>query len=180
MLKRFCSLVTISEHDEDWPIVSGRKASKVNVIKTFYESTWWCWVLLALASLALQATRTAGSDSIHEHLMFFGELGITLAFDFEIFLRVIATLPDWRSFFNHGNNLLDTILAIGSSIIQIPSIHNSTLYPWFTIFQLARFYRVILVVPRMRPLLVCSPSVVALLLMFRLRISSQCSGTCML
>jgi hypothetical protein len=45
------------------------------------------------------------------------------------------------------------MLAIGSTIIQIPVVHNSQAYPWLTIFQLARFYHVILEIPRMRPLL---------------------------
>jgi len=173
------SLVVIDEQDDNWAIISGRKARRVNIVKTFYEHTRWCWVLLALASLALQATRTDDADDIHEQLMYFGELGITIAFDIEIVLRVIATLPDWRSFLMHGNNWLDTVLAIGSSIIQIPVIHNSDVYPWFTIFQLARFYRVILEVPRMRPLLVRFPSVMALLLKFEFLASLQCSGTCM-
>lgn len=86
--------------------------------------------------------------------MYYGELGITIALDAEIALRFLAALPDWRSFFMHGQNWLDTILAVGSSVIQIPLIHDSAVYPWFTILQLARFYRVILEVPRMRPLLV--------------------------
>lgn len=86
--------------------------------------------------------------------LYYGELGITIAFDIELILRVFATLPHWRTFFQHGNNWLDTILAIGSTVIQLPAIQHSEVYPWFTIFQLARFYRVILVVPRMRPLLV--------------------------
>ena len=87
--------------------------------------------------------------------MRYGEIAITIALDFEIGLRILATLPNWRKFFQHGNNWLDTILAIGSTVIQIPVIRHSDLYAWFTIFQLARFYRVILVVPRMKPLLVC-------------------------
>ena len=90
----------------------------------------------------------------HRLVLINGEIAITIALDFEIGLRILATLPHWRKFFQHGNNWLDTILAIGSTIIQIPAIRNSDLYPWFTIFQLARFYRVILVVPRMKPLLV--------------------------
>jgi len=94
----------------------------------------------------------------HELALYYGELGITIAFDLEIILRVFATLHHWRTFFQHGNNWLDTILAIGSTIIQLPAIRHSELYPWFTIFQLARFYGIStesLVVPRMRPLLVC-------------------------
>lgn len=46
-------------------------------------------------------------------------------------------------------------LAAATATIQLPFIKNSSVYPWLTIFQLARFYRVILFVPRMRPLLVC-------------------------
>ena len=78
-------------------------------------------------------------------------------------LRVLASLPDWRRFFEHGNNWIDGILAIGCSVIQIPVVINSNVYSWFTVFQLARFYRVILVVPRMEPLLVSCPSLVLLL-----------------
>lgn len=73
-------------------------------------------------------------------------------------LRVLASLPVWRRFFEHGNNWVDHdgVLAIGCTVIQLPAVINSNVYPWFTIFQLARFYRVILVVPRMKPLLVSS------------------------
>ena len=131
---------------------------KVNVrsnpAKTIYSYTTWIWIILALAELTLQATRTVDVSPDHELAMFYGEIAITIAFDFEIGLRLLATLPDWRTFFQHGNNWLDTILAIAASIIQIPAIRHSSVYAWFTIFQLARFYRVILVVPRMKPLLV--------------------------
>lgn len=119
-----------------------------------WEHTRWCWVLLALASLTLQATRTTSLSSFHEYLLFYGELAITFAFDVEILLRILAALPDWRDFFKHAQNDLDLFLAIGCSIIQIPIIRDSGVYPWLTILQLMRFYRVILEVPRMRPLLV--------------------------
>ncbi|KAH6905112.1 high-affinity cell membrane calcium channel [Coprinopsis sp. MPI-PUGE-AT-0042] len=145
---------TEKEMDEGWDVVDNRKsASSTNLAKTIYSYTKWCWVLLALASLALQASRKVDMTPRHELILYYGELTITFAFDLEIFLRVLATLPDWRKFFQHGNNWLDTFLAIICSIIQIPVIRESLWYPWFTIFQLMRFYRVILVVPRMKPLL---------------------------
>jgi voltage-dependent calcium channel len=135
--------------------VDGRRlATRNNKFKQFYENTSWCWVFLALASLVLPATRTVDTGPTHQALLDNGELGLTLAFDIEIVARLITYLPDWRDFFRLGSNWLDLILAIGSTIIQIPDIHKSSLYPWLTIFQLARFYRVILEVPRMRPLLV--------------------------
>ena len=143
------------EHDENLAAMDGRRfVVRSNRIKELYENTRWCWVFLALASLVLQATRTVDPSTIHQVLLDKGEFGLTLAFDFEIIVRFITYLPDWRDFFRPGSNWLDSILAVGSTIIQIPVIHKSPVYPWLTVFQLARFYRVILEVPRMRPLLV--------------------------
>ncbi|KAJ3901512.1 Ion transport protein-domain-containing protein [Lentinula edodes] len=141
------------ERDDGWAAIDRNKPVKKNIAKTIYDYTRWCWVLLALASLTLQATRTASVSSTHAEILSFGELGITFAFDLEIVVRMLATLPDWRSFFVRAQTWLDVILAVGSSIIQIPVIKDSTVYSWFTIFQLMRFYRVILEVPRMKPLL---------------------------
>lgn len=144
----------VDEQDEGWAVVDGRHVSKNNFIKIFYQYTRWCWVFLALASLVVQATRTVDVSEMHQTILDKGELAITFAFDLEIIIRILAELPDWRGFFIHGNNWLDLVLAIGCSIIQIPAIHGSEVYPWLTAFQLARFYRVILEVPRMRPLMV--------------------------
>ena len=116
--------------------------------------TKWFWVILALTSLTIQATRTVDPGPIHRQLLNSGELAITIAFDVEIIVRFATDLPDWRDFFRKGRNRLDLILAIGSTIIQIPPVRSSQVYPWLTIFQLLRFYRVILEVPRMKPLLV--------------------------
>jgi voltage-dependent calcium channel len=115
--------------------------------------------MLALASLVLQATRTVDMSPLHEKILEKGELVLTIAFDAEILIRFVAEFPDWRAFFIRANNLLDLLLAIASTIIQIPIIRHSSTYPYLTIFQLARFYRVILEVPRMKPLMVSySPS----------------------
>lgn len=148
----------MDEQDEGWAV--GRQVSKNNWLKIFYQYIRWCWVFLALASLVLQATRTAEVSATHQAILDTGEFAITLAFDLEIVIRFLAELPDWRAFFHHGHNWLDLILVIGSSIIQIPAIRGSEVYVWFTAFQLARFYRVILEVPRMKPLMV-RPKVVS-------------------
>jgi len=147
-------VTTPDDQDGGWTDVDARRPLRRNFAKMIYSYTHWCWVVLVFASLMLQATRTVNTTANHDLVMYYGELSITLLFDIEIVLRMLATLPDWRAFFHHGNNWIDLILAIGSTTIQIPVIRDSPVYPWFTIFQLARFYRVILVVPRMRPLLV--------------------------
>ncbi|KAK7445064.1 calcium channel protein [Stygiomarasmius scandens] len=170
------------EQDDGWSSANPSKpTAQRNIFKILYDHSRWIFILFALASLVLQATRTATVSETHETIMYYGELVITLLFDVEILIRFLAALPDWRSFFGFlfgsrsgagyaggvgstgsiragatpgaGSNWLDLILAVGSSVIQIPVIRNSEAYPWFTIFQLARFYRVILEVPRMRPLM---------------------------
>lgn len=150
------SLTAISDDQEEaWSKVGiHRSRQSPNIAKLVVTYTKWLWIFLALASLVLQATREVQVSGPHEGVLYYGELGITIAFDVEILLRFFAALPNWREFFRHANNLLDLFLVIATSVIQIPVIQQSEVYPWFTIFQLMRFYRVILVVPRMKPLLV--------------------------
>ncbi|KAH7908813.1 Ion transport protein-domain-containing protein [Hygrophoropsis aurantiaca] len=143
----------VEEQEEGWNAVNGRHVSHSNRLKVFYEYTRWCWVFLALAGLAVQATTTVNMSELHQTILDNAELAITFAFDIEIIIRVFAELPDWRRFFEHTHNWLDLLLAVASSIIQIPAIRHSSVYPWLTIFQLARFYRVILEFPRMKPLM---------------------------
>ncbi len=80
-------------------------------------------------------------------------MGCSIAFGLEMLIRLGACSPDWSSFFIRGN-LFDLFLAICTLIIQIPAIKSAKVGPWFTIFALLRWYRFILVVPRMKPLLV--------------------------
>lgn len=89
------------------------------------------------------------------------ELYFTLAFDLEILIRFFVALPDWRRFLHSGANNVDAFLAVMTSIIQIPGIRDSSAYPWLTVFQISRFYRVVLAVPRMRRLLVRAPQWIA-------------------
>ncbi|KAG2356552.1 Ion transport protein-domain-containing protein, partial [Suillus spraguei] len=141
----------VEEREEGW--LDGKHVSQNSSLKEFYTNTRWCWIFLALASLVVEATASADMSSLHQQILDKSELALTMAFDIEIIMRIVAELPAWRRFFQQGNNWLDLVLAVGSSIIQIPVIYNSELYPWLTIFQLGRFYRVILEFPRMRPLM---------------------------
>lgn len=160
-------------------MVDGRRVTRRNPIATIYENIRWCWVAFALASVILQATRTVDISPMHEEIIDKGELALTVLFDVEIVIRVLAYLPDWRRFFYRGQNVLDLFLAIGSSVIQIPAVHDSSVYPWLTIFQLMRFYRVILEIPRMKPLLVSLITSRSSLSADTVDRSSPCLGTCM-
>jgi hypothetical protein len=143
----------VDDRDGGWT-ADGRHAPRRNRIAEVYDHIRWCWVALALASLVLQATYSATMSATHADILTKGQFGLTLAFAAEIVLRGAACLPHWRGFFWKGQNVLDLVLALGSSVIQIPAVRRSGWGPWLTIFELARFYRVILEIPRMRPLLV--------------------------
>ncbi|KAK7018498.1 Ion transport protein-domain-containing protein [Favolaschia claudopus] len=183
--RNLSSPLAVNDSDEDddgWAPRHQKPHMKANPFAVIVAYTRWLFVILALASLALQATRTPTITPQQEHILYVAELAITIAFDVEILLRILAALPDWRAFFGFGfsfssaandkgvadnastiaaprrgpgpgQNWLDASLAVACSVIQIPAIQESSVYPWFTIFQLMRFYRVILVVPRMKPLL---------------------------
>jgi Ion transport protein len=79
---------------------------------------------------------------------------MTFVFAVEILTRFAVSFPNWRMFFRSKANCFDLFLAIATLIIQIPPIHNSSVYGWLTIFQIVRVYRVIMAIPVTRDLLV--------------------------
>ncbi|SJL08837.1 uncharacterized protein ARMOST_12208 [Armillaria ostoyae] len=83
------------EQDDGWPATDGHQVEHKNIAKVIYEYTRYFWVFLALVSLALQTTGTVNVSKVHEMVMYYGELAITLIFDLEIILRILASLPDW-------------------------------------------------------------------------------------
>lgn len=121
-----------------------------------YDRTRLVWVALALVSLAVQASRRFDMTPSQLSLLTSLELYFTIGFDVEILIRIFASLPNWRTLGSRRQDLADITLAVVTTIIQIPVIQASEAYPWLTIFQIARFYRVILAIPRMRRLLVSS------------------------
>lgn len=123
------------------------------LVRSVYQRTHLIWVALILADIAFQASKTFNMSDFYANLLDRLELYFTIALDVEIAIRIFGLLPDWRIMFE-GVNLADLALAIITSLIQIPIIKHSTAHPWLTAFQIARFYRVILAIPRMKRLLV--------------------------
>ena len=81
---------------------------------------------------------------------------VTIALAVEIILRLAV---DRKGFFRSKRNLTDLFLAVVTCIIQIPPIRNSgQVYAWLTIFQILRFYRVVLAIPVTRNLIVWEPN----------------------
>lgn len=125
-----------------------------SLVREAYRRTRYLWIAVIVTDIALQASKRNDTPAAQLNLLNNLELYLTLALDAEIAIRAFACLPDWRLLFSEGKNVADITLAIMTSLIQIPIIHNSGAYPWLTFFQIARFYRVVLAIPRMRRLLV--------------------------
>ncbi|SPO30169.1 related to CCH1 - Calcium channel (alpha subunit) [Ustilago trichophora] len=142
--------------DEKQPLAKGRLKSLAVGFKRVWSFTKYLWILAIIFDLGIQASRATYLQPGELQKRSRVELYFTLAFDFEIAMRFLAFVldGDWRGFFSSKQNRADLFLALVTSIIQIPVIKNSQVYPWLTFFQLARFYRVIAAIPRMRVLLV--------------------------
>ncbi|MCO5613915.1 hypothetical protein L7F22_068195 [Adiantum nelumboides] len=132
-----------------------RRKRVANVFKRFWGYTKWFWLALIVADLGVQASQASYHETASNRRLSLAELYLTIAFDFEILVRFLSYLldNDWRAFFTVKRNRFDLFLALITTIIQIPAIKNSDVFPWLTVFQLARFYRVIIAVPRMEALL---------------------------
>lgn len=82
------------------------------------------------------------------------EMGFTLLFLIEICLRM-AGASSWNAFVKKKSNLFDLFLAITTSVMLLPVVHNWEWYRYLTAFQVLRAYRLIPAIPGVRELMVC-------------------------
>jgi hypothetical protein len=140
-------------HQPEW--ASGtKKPQEPSWLLKWYNKTQLVWVILVVVDLVSQAFRDADSSQRQLDLLRDMGIGFAIVWDVEMIIRMAAYFPDYKGFLRNARNDADLFLAVGCSIIQIPVIRRSSVYPWLTILQLLRWYRFILVFPRMRPLLV--------------------------
>lgn len=121
----------------------------VSALQKIYGKTRLLWILLIIIDLLVQSFRSA--ENPRALLILVTNVIVTLLLDVEIILRVAA---DWRGFYKSYRNLFDLFLAIVTTIILLPPIRNAEeVYPWLTVFQILRIYRVVLAVPITRQLI---------------------------
>ncbi|KAH9459057.1 hypothetical protein Pst134EA_019208 [Puccinia striiformis f. sp. tritici] len=121
---------------------------KTGLLRRFNDKLYYPWVLVVLVQFSFQASRSAFQPERAARLDQI-ESYFTIVFLAEILIRLAGYLPSsTRLFLESGTNLADLGLAIITSVIQIPFIKRSVVYPWLTVFQIARFYRVIVAFPR--------------------------------
>ncbi|KAF1814240.1 hypothetical protein P152DRAFT_480452 [Eremomyces bilateralis CBS 781.70] len=147
------SAFTAEEVDQSLELQdSGETANrKISRIKKLFDKTKWLWILIIISGTICQGLRSASMGSGRAAFVDGAETAATFILLLEIVLRFIV---DWRHFFRSRQNIIDCLLAIITTVMQIPAIHNSGQpYAWLTIFQIVRFYRVVLAVPITRDLI---------------------------
>lgn len=140
----------LNDSGEGWMLLDARNRRKPGLLLKIYEKTKLLWVLLVVADLVIMASKTNTDGPAKINFLIMAELIFTLVFLFEIIVRFIAWLPEWRGFFVEKANVVDLNLAIITCIIQIPLIRETHVYQWLTVFQIMRIYRVIIAWPRIR------------------------------
>ena len=133
------------------PEINEESRSRIGGLKRLYDRTHYFWVVVIAFDLVVQALRTASMSETRRTFIMNTETAVTLLLLVEIILRFIC---DWRNFIYSKRNCADLVLAVVTTIIQIPQIRSSGQpYAWLTAFQIARIYRVVLAVRVTRELI---------------------------
>ena len=131
----------IEDHDmED----ETKPKSRVSGLRYLYDKTYYFWIVLIVFDLVVQCLRSSTMSGTRRKFIMDTETVVTFMLLFEVIVRFIC---DWRGFFRSKRNWADLIIAIVTTVIQLPQIRNSGQpYAWLTFFQIVRIYRVVLAV----------------------------------
>ncbi|KAI4170476.1 MAG: hypothetical protein LQ343_004979 [Gyalolechia ehrenbergii] len=137
--------------EQIYPLMDDEKPVKVSPLRQWYDKTYWVWIFIIVFDLVTQSVRSADMGLRRARFLDTTETVVTIILVFEILARFAV---DWRNFHRSKRNLVDLGIAVITAIIQIPPIrHSGQPYAWLTIFQILRFYRVVLAVSITRDLL---------------------------
>lgn len=118
---------------------------RISPLQKFYNKTKLFWVICITVDLLAQACKSASMSPYRRSVIDGIEIFVTALLDIEICIRIAA---DFRDFHRHKRNLVDLGLAVVTTVILLPPIHNATeVYAWLTVFQILRVYRIVLAVP---------------------------------
>jgi hypothetical protein len=123
---------------------------RVSSLQRMYEKTSWFWIIIIAFALVTQACRSSTMDDSRGKFIDIAQIAATLLLDVEMILRFAI---NWRNFHRSWQNLFDLTLAVVTTIILLPPIKATRAYEWLTVFQILRAYRIVLVIPVTRTLI---------------------------
>jgi hypothetical protein len=117
-----------------------------NVWLRTYSKFEWIFVIVVVADLFVQCFRKYGMSEFRRHTLYRFECAFTLVFLGEIVVRFAMHFPHWRLFFVSKRNCFDLFLVVLTCLIILQPIKERLgwVYYWLTVFQIMRFYRVVL------------------------------------
>ena len=137
--------------DADMAARQDESMRRPSMLQRVYNKISWLWVIAIAYDIFVQLFRTADMPASRESFIYNSEVVVTALLDIEIVIRVVAN-P--RRFHRKFRNLFDLALAVITTIILLPPIHNSgQVYNWLTVFQILRVYRLVLAIPMTRNLI---------------------------
>ncbi|ODV77628.1 uncharacterized protein CANTADRAFT_8070 [Suhomyces tanzawaensis NRRL Y-17324] len=119
---------------------------KQNLLLRYYYRFEFVFSILIGVDLFVQCFRKDVMSDARRHALYRIEAAFTLVFLAEIVLRFVLHFPNWRLFFFSKRNNFDLFLAIITSVIIFDPVKSKLgrAYYWLTVFQIMRFYRVVL------------------------------------
>ena len=120
----------------------------------FYYKFEFLFIACIAVNMFVQCFRSYDMSEDTRFILSRFEVAFTIVFMAEIIVRFLVHLPHWKLFFAFKRNWVDLILALGSVIIAIGPVKRKLghAYFWLTVFQILRFYRVVLATPFTRTL----------------------------
>ncbi|CAK9438796.1 uncharacterized protein LODBEIA_P30200 [Lodderomyces beijingensis] len=115
----------------------------------YYYKAEFVFIIAVAANLFAQCFRSSRMSTSRGQILDRFEIAFAAVFAIEIVVRFILYLPRWRLFFYPKRNSFDLLLGVMCIVIVIPPIKEKLghAYYWLTMFQLMRFYRVVLATP---------------------------------
>ncbi|RHZ83056.1 hypothetical protein Glove_99g372 [Diversispora epigaea] len=141
------------EEEEGWSFQDGHKKLRTNWLFRFMRKIKYIWIMCIFLDLFVMAYRAAYMSPEFAAFLDRTELIFTIILAIEIFLRICSYHPDYSQFLYSKKNTVDFFLVVITCAIQIPVVKNSPAYSWLTAFQIARVYRVVIAIPRLRNML---------------------------
>lgn len=119
-------------------------------LQRYYENGKLFWVVVITFDLVAQALRSSDMGQDRKTFIDVTQIVATVLLDVDMIARILVNR---RDFHRSWQNVFDLGLAVITTIILIPPIWKSRAYPWLTVFQIFRAYRVVMAVPTTRNLI---------------------------
>lgn len=139
-----------AHHANSAAVNDGIAVRPKTALQRYYDGIQLFWVVVIVFDLIAQALRTSDMGERQETFIEVTQIVVTVLLDIDMIIRILVNRHD---FHRSWRNIFDLALAVTTSVILIPPIKESRAYPWLTVFQIVRAYRVVMAIPTTRDLI---------------------------